>query len=485
MDTLKATTLAGDPTELPEETIQQFAETLSGPLIQPGDDAYHAAREVWNGTIDKQPALIAQCTGVADVIAAVNFAREHQLLTSVRGGGHNVAGTAVCDGGLVVDCSPMNGIHVDPDARTVRAESGTTWGELDRETQVFGLATPGGVVSTTGIAGLTLGGGIGWLRRKYGLAIDNLVSVDVVTADGQFRTASADKNPDLFWGLCGGGGNFGVVTSFEYELHPVGPEVTFVGAMYPLDAACEILPSWRDFMENAPEDVSSQAVFWSVPAVPDFPAETHGEPVVAIVAMHCGPVEDGKRILRPLRELEEPLIDLSGVMPYTQVQKLYDPFLAREDLCCYWKSVDLNGLTGDVIDALVSHAENRSSSKTLMPIWHHGGAMKRPGSTDTAYGDRDTTYTLSIDATWEDPSENEKHLAWARDMWADMQRFSDGSLYLNFPGYGEEGKDLVRAAHGDANYERLSELKATYDPANLFRVNQNIEPATGAGGDDP
>lgn len=465
-------------TLLDDVTVEAFVESFAGDVVRPGDAGYDDARSVWNGMIDKYPAFIARCTGVADVIDAVNFARENDVLIAVRGGGHNVAGNAVCDGGIVIDLSEMTGVRVDPDAKTVRAEAGATLADLDRETQVFGLATPLGNVSMTGIAGLTLGGGMGWLRRKYGLTIDNLVSVDVVTADGEFLTASDRENAELFWGLRGGGGNFGVVTSFEYRLHTVGPEVMFAAPLYPLGVAREILPAWRDFVEDSPEEVSAQAVFWSIPDLPDFPEELHGEPVLATPAMHCGPAEEGHRILQPLRELSEPLLDLSDIMPYTSAQQMFDPLLPAEEFNYYWKSIDLNSLGADVIDAIVSHAEDRPSPTVLMPIWHHGGAMNRVGATETAYGDRSTAFNLSIDATWEDPAENEEHIAWARDVWEDMHRFSDGGLYLNFAGFGEEGEELVQAAHGEEIHERLVALKDEYDPANVFRLNQNITPTT-------
>lgn len=463
-------------TLLSDATVDAFVEGFQGDVIRPGDGEYDEARAVWNRVIDKYPALIARCTGVADVIDAVDFARENDLLVAVRGGGHNVAGTAVCDGGLVIDLSQMKGIHVDLDAGTVRAEGGVTWGELDRETQVFGLATPGGVVSITGIAGLTLNGGMGWLRRKYGLSVDNLVSVDIVTADGEFLTASETQNPELFWGIRGGGGNFGVVTSFEYRLHPVGPEVMFVATMYPLGTAHDVLVSWRDFMAEAPEEVSSEVIFWSVPAVPDFPDETHGEPIITVAAMHCGPVEEGRRVLQPLRELAEPLLDLSVAAPYTQVQTMFDPFFPEGELCHYWKSINLDRLDDEIIEAVVTIAEDRPDPRILIPIWHQGGKMGRVDATETAYGDRSMEYMLSLDSTWKDPADTEEIVAWTRERWADMHRFSDGSLYLNFPSFGEEGEELVRSAAGRANFDRLVTLKDEYDAENLFRLNQNIAP---------
>jgi FAD/FMN-containing dehydrogenase len=461
-------------------TLAEYVEAFQGDVVRPGDPGYDEARAVWNPLVDRYPAVIAHCTGVADVIAATDFAVEHDLRLAVRGGGHNVAGTAVCDGGLVMDLSAMNGVHVDLDAQTARAEAGATWHELDRETQAFGLATPGGVVSTTGIAGLTLGGGLGWLRRRYGLTVDNLVSVDVVTADGRFLTANENQHPELFWGLRGGGGNFGVVTSFEYRLHPVGPEVAFAGPMYPLDRARDVLAQWREFMDVAPETVSSEAAFWTVPDLDDFPAAARREPVVALLAVHCGTVEAGRAALAPLREFDEPLVDLSGPMAYTEVQQLFDPFLPAGERCYYWKSLELDRFDEEVIDAVVGAAAERPSPETIIPVWHLGGAMREVGPTETAYGDREATYLLSLDSTWADPADTALNVEWTRQVWADMHRFSDGSLYLNFPGFAEEGEALVRSATGRENHERLVALKDKYDPDNRFRLNQNVIPSGGS-----
>src|SRR5512133_3661934 len=306
-----ATEVALDP-----EATQAFAEGVRGPIVRPGDLGYDDARAIWNGLIDRRPALIVQCTGAADVVDAVNFAREQNLLVSIKGGGHNVAGNAVNDGGLVVDLSQMRGVHVDPSTQTVRAQGGATWGDTDREAQLFGLAVPGGVVSTTGIAGLTLHGGVGHLRRKHGLSIDSLRSVDIVTADGQLRKASATENEDLFWAVRGAGSNFGVVTSFEFQAHPVGPMVAVAAVMYPQENARELLAAWRDVMASAPEEVSSLAVCWSVPPHPPFPPEIHGTPVVVVAAASSGSVEDGERVVQPLRELAEPVVDASGPWPW-------------------------------------------------------------------------------------------------------------------------------------------------------------------------
>jgi len=460
---------------VPEESaVAGLRAALRGELIQPGDEGYEENRRVWNGMIDRRPVLIARCAGPADVIEAVNFARENDLLLAVRGGGHNVAGSAVCDGGLVIDLSRMKGIHVDPERRTVRAEGGVTIGELDHETQRFGLATPMGVVSETGIAGLTLGGGIGWLRRKYGLSSDNLVSVDVVTADGRFLTASASENSDLFWGIRGGGGNFGVVTSFEYRLYPVGPEVMFCFVFYPGDRAKEVLGFYDEYMAQAPDEVSSLGVLGRVPGMELFPERWHGEPYAAILAMYSGDVEEGERVLRPLRSLGEPIADLSTPMPYTEVQSILDEDYP-EGWHYYWKSVNANGLDDEMIERLVAHAEAAPSDHSTIDVWYQGGAMSRVEAGETAFGDRSAPILLGIEANWEDPQYDEANVGWVRECIADMRRFSDGGMYLNFPGFLEEGDELMRDAFGE-NYRRLVALKNEYDPTNFFRINQNVRP---------
>ena len=443
-------------------------------LLRPGDAGYEEARLLWNGLIDKRPALIARCAGVADVIDSVNFARENDSLVAVRGGGHNVAGNAVCDGGLVIDLSPMKGIRVDSERRTVRAEGGATLGDIDRETQVFGLATPLGVVSETGIAGLTLGGGIGWLRRKYGLSSDNLASVDVVTADGRFLTASETENEDLFWGIRGGGGNFGVVTSFEYRMYPVGPEVTFCFVLYPGDRAREVLRFGEEYVAEAPDEVSPVGVLGRVPSVEIFPERWHGEPFVAFLAMYLGDVEEGERVLRPLRELGGPIADLSARMPYTEAQAVLDEDYPN-GWHYYWKSVNVDGLGDEVIERLVEHAWAAPSGHSTIDVWYQGGAMAQVGAAETAFGDRSSPILLGIEANWEDPQDDEANLAWVRSCFSDMRRFSDGGMYLNFPGFLEEGEQLLRDAYGE-NYERLVALKNKYDPTNLFRLNQNVKP---------
>ena len=468
-----------DSATLVDDDVRAFASGLRGPLIRPGDPDYDAARAIQNGLIDRRPELIVRCSGAADVVDAVNFARTRDLLLAVRGGGHNVAGNAVCDGGLVVDLSSMRGVHVDPRTQTVRVEGGATWADVDRETQVFGLATPGGVVSTTGVAGLTLHGGMGHLRRKHGLSIDNLLSVDIVTADGHLRTASADENAELFWAIRGAGSNFGAVTSFEFRAFRLGPTVMLCAPMYALEDAPRVVPAWRDFMASAPDEVSSLVVFWSVPA--GFPEDILGRPVVITAAVYTGAPEDGARILQPLRELAAPVVDLSAPMPYTAIQSAFDPFFPK-GLLMYWKSLYVDELSDQLIADLCRLAAARPSPRSPIDIWHHGGAMRGVDAGATAFGRRDAPFMLSFDSTWSDPRETERNIAWTREAWAAMHRYSSGGLYLNFPGFGEEKEDLLRAAYGP-NYERLQALKASHDPTNLFRMNLNIAPPAQPAGD--
>ena len=461
---------------LAPEAIEEFQLKFRGPLIKPGDERYDEVRQVWNGMIDKRPALIARCTGSADVVAAINFARSHNLPVSVRGGGHNAAGNAVCDDGLMIDLSLMKGIHVDPHARTARAEAGVTWAELDRETQAFGLATPGGVVSTTGIAGLTLGGGHGWLRRKYGLACDNLLSADIITAAGQFLTASETENSDLFWAIRGGGGNFGIVTSFEYRLHPVGPEVMAGVIFYPFAAAKTVLAGWRDFMASAPDEISSNANLWSIPPTPHFPAELHWQPMCGVAALYAGPVEAGQQALQPLRELADPIADASAPLPFTVMQAMFDPFFPKGELNYYWKSLNLSRLDDEAIATLIAYAQKRPSPMSLIDVWAMGGAVKRIGAQETAFGDRSAPFTLVLNTSWPDPKDSDRNIAWTRTLWSEMRQFSSGNIYLNFPGLGEDNDETVKKAYGP-NYDRLVRLKNKYDPENFFHLNQNIKPS--------
>jgi FAD/FMN-containing dehydrogenase len=462
-------------TQVDTQALQAFGMQVRGAVLGPDDAGYDEARKIWNGLIDRRPALIVQCTGAADVVDAVNFAREHDLLLSIKAGGHNVAGNAVNDGGLVVDLSQMRGVHVDPASQTVRVQGGATLGDMDRETQLFALAVPAGVVSTTGVAGLTLHGGAGHLRRKYGLSIDSLLSVDIVTADGVLRRASATENEDLFWAVRGAGSNFGVVTSFEFQAHPVGPMVMVGAVFYPLEDVRELLPAWRDYMDTAPEELSAIALCWSVPPGEPFPAEHHGKPVLVVAGTYAGSVEDGEAVVQPLRELGQPLIDLSGPWPWLGLQSGFDALFPKGGFY-YWKSRALAELPAAAIDDIADFALRRPSPLTDIVVWHNGGAMSRVGENDTAYGGRDARFLVSGEASWDDPAVTDDAIAWGRELWDAMERHSTGGLYLNFPGFGEEKEQLVKAGYG-GNYDRLAALKAQYDPENLFRMNLNITPA--------
>lgn len=458
-------------TLLAREVVDAFTTEFAGSILQHGDTGYDDARTVWNGLIDKYPALIARCTGVADVTRAVQFARENDLLVAVRGGGHNVAGTALCDGGLVIDLSEMNGVHVDADTRTVRVQGGATWADVDWETQVFELATPGGVVSDTGVAGLTLGGGLGHLRHKYGLSCDNLVSVEVVTADGEVVTASEEEHEDLFWALRGGGGNFGVTTSFEYQLHPVGPEVMTIFVWHRGGDAAEALQNLREYVTDAPDEASVLAFHATVPELEEFPEERWGESTLVFLGAYAGEHEEGERAFAPLREFGEPIADFSGPMEYTDLQSMLDEDYP-EGMNYYWKSLYLYELSEDVIDQLVAAGERAPSPLSTVDVWPLGGAISRVDSDETAFGYRDAPFMLGIEANWEDPDESAENITWARELYQEMQEFSTDGLYVNFPGFGE---DPAQAAYGES-YDRLITVKTKYDPTNLFRSNQNVVP---------
>jgi FAD/FMN-containing dehydrogenase len=475
METIEITTKSGESKNFELAQVEEFKANFKGPLLTSVDEEYDEVRKIWNGMHDKKPAFIARCLGVADVIAAVNFARENGILISVRGGGHNVGGTASNDGGIMIDLSLMKGIRVDPENRTVHAQGGCTMADLDRETQVFGLVAPSGVVSTTGIAGLTLGGGIGWLRKKYGLSIDNLLSVQMVTAQGEPIHANENQNADLFWALRGGGGNFGIVTSFEFRLHPVGPMVTLCAPFYPAEEAKKILPVWKEFMDNSPDEVSSNGSFWTIPAVPDFPSDLHGRRVFIPVTIHCGPVDEGQKVLEPLRNISTPLVDLSGPMPWTALQQMFDPFFPKAVQHYYFKSTYLDNLDDAAIDAIIPKASNPPQPMVLIAIWHIGGAMSRIDDKATAFTGRKSNYLFSVDCIWDDPNADEEVVSWARNFLKDMEPFSPGGLYVNFSGFGEEGEALVKSAYGDS-YEKLVKIKRKYDPDNIFRMNQNIKP---------
>jgi FAD/FMN-containing dehydrogenase len=451
--------------------VQEFQASLRGALVLPNDQGYEEARKVWNGMIDKQPAMIARCAGVADVVSAVNFARTHELPLAVRCGGHNVAGKATCDGGIVIDLSPMKGIRVDPKARTARAQGGVTWGEFDRETQLFGLATPGGVVSTTGIGGLTLGGGIGWLNGKFGLVCDNLLSADVVTADGQVVVASAKENEDLFWGLRGGGGNFGIVASFEYRVHPVGPVLAgLVG--HPAAKAREVLQFYREFIHEAPDELTAHAFLLTAPPLPFVPEPIQGTPIAAVGLCYAGDLEEGARAVRPLLEYGPPAFAVVEPMPYTALQTMFDAG-APSGLLNYWKSGFLTELADDAINTLAARLPTIPSPLTQVLAEHVHGAAGRVGLQETAFAQRGADLNFGIFSIWENAAESERQIAWTRDFWGEMEPFTTGGVYVNY--LGDEGDERVKAAYGP-NYDRLAALKEKYDPANLFSQNQNIAP---------
>jgi len=453
--------------------VETLRPWIRGELLRPEDERYDAARKIWNGSIDRYPALIARCTGAADVVAALRFAREHELLVAVRGGGHNVAGNAVCDGGVVLDLSPMKGIRVDPARRRAWVQPGVVWGELDHETQAFGAATPGGVMSTTGVAGFTLGGGIGWLMRKYGLACDNLLAAEVITADGQRRVASEEEHPDLFWGLRGGGGNFGIATGFEFALHPVGPTVLAGLLFHPLARAREFLRFFREFIPTAPDELTSIVIMRQAPQAPFLPPEVRGTPVVALGVCYAGPVDEGERVIRPLKAFAPPLVDLIGPMRFIDFQRISDGSWVP-GFQNYWKSTYLAGLPDAAIDALVHFAFTITSPLSDMKIAHQGGAVARIPEEATAFGNRRASLNLNINTRWVDTGEADRHIAWTRALFDGMQPFSTGGVYVNF--LGNEGDDRIRAAYGPGIYDRLVALKNTYDPTNLFRLNQNIKP---------
>jgi FAD/FMN-containing dehydrogenase len=436
-------------------------------------EEYEHARRVWNGLIDKRPAVIVRCSGVADVMESVRFARDHNLLVAVRGGGHNVAGFGTCDGGLVIDLSPLRGIRVDPVTRTVRAQAGVTWGDLDRETQAFALAVPGGVVSTTGVAGLTLGGGQGWLRRTYGMTCDSLLSADLITADGEFITASDTERADLFWALRGGGGNFGVVTDFEYRLHPVGPAVTYAAAMYPIEAAAAVLPAFRDYMDTAPDAVNASATLWTVPSTPVFPERLHGRGVIAVNGVYAGDGQRGEQILGAIRALGDPIFDVLEPLPYTSLQQMFDDCFPAGELRYYWKGLYLDGLDEAVISDLSAAFARRPSPRSMLVVWAQRGALTRVRPGDTAVGSRNSPFLLEILANWHEPGCTEANIAWARGVFDDMHQCSRGKPNFNFPGVEDDMKSFVSAAFAE-QYERLLRVKRKYDPANVFRVNQNI-----------
>ncbi|MGP3981837.1 FAD-binding oxidoreductase [Streptomyces sp. KR80] len=465
MPSFEVRTRTGGPTALEESAARKVAASLTGELLRPGDGTYDETRRVWNGLIDHRPALIARCAGTADVARTVAFGRERDLLVSVRGGGHNIAGKAVCRGGLMIDLSRMRSVAVDPSGRTARVEGGATLGEFDRAAQRSGLATTSGVVTHTGVAGLTLGGGGGRLARTYGLACDNLLSAEIVTADAQVVRTDATENSDLFWGMRGAGANFGVVTSFEFQLHPVGPRVLGGVVVHPLERARAALRFYDEYARSAPDELSADAIFLTSP---------DGDRVLALSVCYAGPMEQGERALEPLRRFGPPLLDQIGPVAYTELQSAADAFFPI-GLRYYWKSHFLEEIADDAIEATVSHFAEVPSPRSLIVFQQYGGAVSRVPRAATAFRHRNAQYDNFAASIWSDPGEWDAHRNWVRQWWGMVSPFSLGAEYVN--NLGEEGEDRVRAAYGD-NYERLVTLKNTYDPTNFFHLNANIRPSS-------
>ena len=458
---------------VPAPALRSFAERFRGRLIGPEDEGYDEARSIWNGAIDRWPGLLARCSDADDVVGAVRFARDHDLRMSVRGGGHGVGGLALCDDGLVVDLSKMKGVRVDPDAGLAEVGAGVTLGELDRATQAFGLAVPAGIVTHTGVAGLTLGGGIGWLTRKHGLTIDNLVGADVVTADGELVVASEDDHADLFWGLRGGGGNFGVVTSFRFRAHPVGPTVLAGPMLFPLERGPEVMDTYRTWAAEAPEELTTVLNIRRAPPAPWIPEPLHGVPVWIVVPCWCGPLDAGEVVLEPIRALG-PTLDLCAPKPWLEHQAMFDGAVTP-GWHYYWKSVELQDIDRPAVDAIVDHTERITSPHSYAVAFQLGGAMSRIGEMDTAYAGRSPAFDVNINGVWlpEQAEGAPDHVAWVRSLFGELEPSARG-VYVNF--LGDEGADRVRAAYGAEKYERLVQLKTRSDPTNLFRSNQNIAP---------
>ena len=457
---------------LPETALAELQGVLRGDIVGRDDPSYDEQRKVWNGSIDRRPAVIVRCAGVADVMAAVKFARQHGPPVAVRSGGHSFPGLSVADDAFLIDLSLMKGVRVDPDARTARVQAGVLLGELDKETQPFGLAAPSGIVTHTGVAGLTLGGGIGWIMRKHGLSIDQLRRVDLITADGEFVKASADENEDLFWGLRGGGGNFGVVTEFEFDLVPVGPTVLAGPIFWAMEDSPEVLRFYRDWVADAPDELMTIVVHRKAPPLPFVPEELHGKPVVMVVCCWAGDPEKGEQVIRPMREFGSSVADVCMPKPYLAHQAMFDPSFVP-GRWYYFKSCDVQGLTDEVIDITVEHSLQIESPLTSFPIWQMGGAVARVGDDETAFGGRNAAFTYNIGAATASAEGFDQEREWVRDFWSSLERWHT-TVYVNF--LDEEGEERIRAAYGEEKYNRLKALKRKYDPDNFFRINQNIPP---------
>jgi hypothetical protein len=455
-----------------EKELRGFKGSFRGQLTVPADVTYDDQRKIWNGSIDRRPALIAGCTGVADVIAAVRFARKQGLLTALRGGGHSYPGLSVCDAGMVIDLGQMKGIRVDPMARMARAQAGVLLGELDREAQVFGLAVPAGIVTHTGLAGLVLGGGIGWLERKYGLTIDQLLSVDLVTADGEFVKASETENPELFWGVRGGGGNFGVVTDFEFRLNPVGPTVLAGPILWAMEDSPEVLRFYRDWITEVPDELTTIVTHRRVAPSPVVPSELHAKHVVIVGCCYAGPVEEGEDVVRPLRRFGSPLLDMCEPKPYVAHQASLDPGFPH-GWWYYIRSCNIAELGDEVIDTMVDHGLRIASPDTVFSIYHLGGAVARVGEDEAAFTGRDAGHTVNVIGITKSGEGFDPEREWARGLWSALEPHHQ-NVYVSF--LMEEGEHRIRQAYGEGKYDRLKALKRKYDPDNFFRLNQNISP---------
>jgi FAD/FMN-containing dehydrogenase len=460
-------------TTLDTRTVDEFKSGFNGEILLPGDEGYESARRIWNAMIDRRPAVIARCATTADVVRGVNFARDNGLLLAVRGGGHNIAGNAMCDDGIVIDLSRMKAAQVDPVRRLATIEGGATLADLDAATQAHGLATPTGINSTTGIAGLTLGGGFGWLSRKFGMTVDNLESAEVVTAAGELLRASATEHPDLFWALRGGSGNFGVVTRFEFRLHPVGPDVLSGLIAYPFSEAKSVLRQYREFAAAAPEELSVWAVMRDAPPLPFLPERAHGKAMIALALIYAGDPKQGEPLVAPLRKFGTPLGEHVGVQPYVAWQRVFDPLLAP-GARNYWKSHNFSTLADGLFDVVIDSIGTLPSPQCEIFFGAIGGATERPSPESAAYPHRDARFVMNVHGRWDDPADDKRCIGWARDFFKASAPFATGGVYVNFL-TADEG-DRVHSAYGP-NYDRLARVKRRYDPENLFRMNQNIAPA--------
>ena len=474
MKNLVQAVLNQDGSEISKAQIDSFRSNFKGTIIIQGDENYDTTRMVWNKMIDKRPAIIARCAGVADVIAAVYFAKENNLMVSIRGGGHNVAGNAVGDNALMIDLSNMKTVTVDPVNKTVNVEGGATWFDVDHETQAFGLACAGGVVSETGVAGLTLSGGLSWMRRKVGMSIDNLLEVDIVLANGQFLHASETENEDLFWALRGGGGNFGIVTNFKFKLQELGPEVFFTACIYPREDAAKVMEYWTEFTRTAPNEITTDCILWAIPDHPNFPPELHLKEVIVISGMYFGSPDEGRKMMQPLREIAAPVIDMSNVYPYTAIQQMFDPFLQKQTLYGYWKCLYFDDLTKEIQKRIIEKSKDIPAPATIFSLRNLQGALSEVPAQSTAFGDRSARFLFSIDTMWTEPGDNDKNIAWTREIFNEMHTLSKGKVYFNFNTDLEGPSDILQDSFGE-NYQKLKAVKRKYDPDNFFRLNTNIK----------